>query len=67
VPKQSKELVSDIDFNDFAFVAVANYLDALLWTGDKALIEGLRHKGYERTVTTPELIQLRNKHSGFLF
>jgi predicted nucleic acid-binding protein len=38
---RAKELVKDIDFDDFAFVAIANYLNALLWTGDKVLMEGL--------------------------
>lgn len=52
---KAKELVSDIDFDDFAFVAIANHLKALLWTGDKALISGLRKKGYEKVITTLEL------------
>ena len=52
---KAKELVEDIDFDDFAFVAVANYLNALLWTGDKALIEGLLKKDYKNVITTLEL------------
>ena len=51
----AKKLVEDVDFDDFAFVAIANYLDALLWTGDKVLIEGLRKKGYRNVITTLEL------------
>ena len=51
----AKELVKDIDFDDFAFVAVANHFDAWLWTGDKKLITGLRRKGYHRIITTADL------------
>jgi len=62
----AKELVKDIDFDDFAFVAIANYLNALLWTGDKVLTDGLRKKGYKNVITTLELLrmldELENKH-----
>jgi predicted nucleic acid-binding protein len=51
----AKEWVKDVDFNDFAFVAVANHLDAWLWTGDKKLIIGLRQKGYHRIISTADL------------
>jgi predicted nucleic acid-binding protein len=47
--------VSDIDFDDFAFVALAMHLDAWLWTGDKKLINGLLQKGYSRLITTTDL------------
>ena len=51
----AKELVRDVDFDDFAFVALALHLDALLWTGDKALMEGLKRKGYRKVINTAEL------------
>jgi predicted nucleic acid-binding protein len=51
----AKKLVFDVDFNDFAFVAITNYMEGLLWTGDKVLITGLRNKGYDRVITTAEL------------
>jgi predicted nucleic acid-binding protein len=51
----AREWVSDIDFDDFAFVAIAAHLNALLWTGDKKLSNGLRQKGYNRLVTTSDL------------
>jgi len=52
---EAKEWVKDVDFNDFAFVAVADHLDAWLWTGDKKLITGLRQKGYHRIISTADL------------
>ncbi|MDR2801922.1 MAG: hypothetical protein LBB31_01740 [Prevotellaceae bacterium] len=52
---EARAWVSDIDFDDFAFVAIAAHLDAWLWTGDKKLANGLRQKGYCRLVTTADL------------
>jgi len=52
---KAKELVKDVDFDDFAFVAIADHLDSLLWTGDKKLIAGLQQKGYKRIVSTADL------------
>ena len=56
---EAKEWVADVDFDDFAFVAIANHLDAWLWTGDKKLIVGLRKKGYHRIITTTDLWDLQ--------
>ena len=52
---EAKEYVKDVDFDDFAFVAVAINLDAWLWTGDKKLSTGLRQKGYSRIISTADL------------
>jgi predicted nucleic acid-binding protein len=51
-------LVSDIDKNDALFVALTNHLLAVLWTGDKRLINGLKKKGYSRILTTEELYEI---------
>jgi predicted nucleic acid-binding protein len=52
---EAKEWVKDVDFDDFAFVAIANHLDAWLWTGDKKLIAGLQAKGFHRIISTADL------------
>ena len=41
-------LCHDIDEADTPHVALALELDALLWTGDKQLKDGLRRKGFDR-------------------
>lgn len=48
-------IVEDIDENDVAFVALARYLNAKLWTGDKKLIEGLKEKKFRNVITTAQL------------
>lgn len=50
-----KILVSDIDPGDTPFVAVAQYLDAHLWTGDKILYDGLKGKGFNKVLNTLDL------------
>jgi predicted nucleic acid-binding protein len=58
---QAFDLVKDIDLNDIVFVALNESQKSILWTGDKALINGLRSIGYERVITTDEMIKLRNQ------
>jgi len=41
-------LCRDIDINDAPFVALALELEAVLWTGDKTLKNGLKDKGFDR-------------------
>lgn len=53
------ELVRDIDMNDIAFLALAEYLGVKLWTGDKELVKGLVKKGFYNFTATVELYQLR--------
>lgn len=55
------DLVQSIDPDDMPHVALAKYLNAKLWTGDKGLIQGLREKGYEDVIDTNNLWDLRNK------
>lgn len=48
-------LVRDIDMDDIVFVALNEYLDQLLWTGDLKLLNGLRAKGYKKVVSFAEV------------
>lgn len=41
-------LCRDIDETDTPHVALTFELDGLLWTGDKVLKDGLKHKGFDR-------------------
>ncbi|QQS52455.1 MAG: hypothetical protein IPM71_06900 [Bacteroidota bacterium] len=55
------ELVKDIDVNDIAFVALNEYQESILWTGDKPLFNGLKSLGYEKVLMTEDMVKLRNK------
>ena len=44
--KEAYELCRGIDENDTPVVALALELNALLWTGDEKLKEGLKRKGF---------------------
>jgi predicted nucleic acid-binding protein len=52
---KAEALVSDVDPDDIAFVALSLYLDAYLWTGDKVLYQGLKKKGFDKILLTPDL------------
>lgn len=54
------ELVRDTDMNDIAFLALTEFLDVKIWTGDRVLLKGLARKGYTNFITTEELFNLRS-------
>lgn len=56
---KAAHLVRDIDMDDIAFIALAEFLGVKLWTGDRALMKGLASKGYSNFITTDELFTLR--------
>jgi putative PIN family toxin of toxin-antitoxin system len=52
-------LASSIDEKDTPFIATALGIEAVFWTGDKKLINGLRAKEYDKIYSTAELFELR--------
>ena len=62
---KAESLTTDIDPDDTDFVALAIYLKAMLWTGDKELFGGLKQKGFKKIIITPELLNLRNRREEF--
>jgi len=52
---EAKKIVQDIDINDAYFVALHLYKRHKIWTGDNALANALKKKGYNFCITTAEL------------
>jgi predicted nucleic acid-binding protein len=57
--QQSALFVRDTDMDDIPFVALSLFLDIKLWTGDKALMNGLIAKGFTNIITTSEMLAIR--------
>lgn len=55
---KANALISDLDRNDYLFLVVTIYCNALLWTGDLKLLRGLRRKGFNSIITTKELKEI---------
>ena len=55
IMQQAYQLVKDIDKKDVLFVALSLQMNLPLWTGDKALVEGLAGKGFTNTISTREI------------
>ena len=53
------ELVHDIDVKDIHYVAFSKQFNRKIWSGDKKLVRGLEKKGFESSITTDELYQVR--------
>lgn len=56
--RRSIPLVRDVDMDDLVFVALAEYMKELLWTGDRRLITGLKSKGYQSVVDFNQVKEL---------
>lgn len=56
--QKSVPFVRGIDMDDLVFVALAEYMDELLWTGDRKLIAGLRSRGYQNVVDFSQVQEL---------
>jgi len=53
--KKAEALCKSIDIDDTVFVAVAEFTQGKLWTGDLKLLNGLAEKGYKDIIKTEEL------------
>jgi predicted nucleic acid-binding protein len=49
-------LTQHVDKDDTEFVALTNYLEGKLWTGDKKLISGMKKLGWDKFIDTNELL-----------
>jgi predicted nucleic acid-binding protein len=56
--QEANRLTADLDPKDIPYVALTIHLDGWLWTGDKRLMDGLRGKGFDRFVSTDDLLLL---------
>jgi predicted nucleic acid-binding protein len=45
--------------DDIAFIALTEFMDCKLWTGDQKLLKGIRAKGYTNALSTDEVKALR--------
>ena len=59
----SEQITKGIDIDDTDFVALAKFLKATLWTGDKVLYKGLKKLGFKKLLNTTELLALRTTKS----
>lgn len=53
-------IVRDIDPYDVTFVALTDYMEKYLWTGDNELYSGLRSKGYDRVINFKDIKRIYN-------
>lgn len=56
----AEEITKNIDIDDTDFVAMALFLEATLWTGDKVLYNGLKALNFKEIATTAEIVILKN-------
>lgn len=55
---KAMRIVRDIDPDDVTFVALANYMNLSLWTGDTKLYNGLKKIGFANVVNFDELKEI---------
>lgn len=53
--KNAIPYVRNVDMDDLVFVALTDFLDETLWTGDMKLYRELKSKGYHKAVTFQEI------------
>lgn len=58
----SEKLVAEIDPNDILYIAYSKYFKCKIWSGDKALINGLKKKNFKKFITTKELFAIHESN-----
>ena len=53
------DLVKEVDEKDIHYVAFSKQFNRKIWSGDKKLIKGLKRKGFDDTISTDDLFNLR--------
>jgi predicted nucleic acid-binding protein len=56
----AEKTMADVDPDDTEFFALAQYLDCLIWTGDKKQHNKLLAKNIRKTILTTDLWELRH-------
>lgn len=56
--RNAEIMCQDIDIDDTIFVAVSDFTEGILWTGDLKLLKGLAKKGYKNLIKTDDLYQI---------
>ena len=56
---ESEKITNHVDTDDLDFVALTQFLEGILWTGDKTLYNGLKKIDFKKVVNTAELVSLR--------
>jgi predicted nucleic acid-binding protein len=55
----AEKMVIDIDPKDTPYVAFSLFYKCKIWSGDKALRNGLENKGFKNIISTDELFEYR--------
>lgn len=58
----AENMVREIDSKDTPYIAFSLFYRCRIWSGDKALRNGLEKKGFKRIISTEELFKIRESH-----
>jgi len=53
----AENLVNNVDADDTEFIASTDYIKGRLWSGDHELQKGLKSKGWNKFISTSELME----------